>query len=263
MNNIFKYRRLIARTISEAIACLSHARNPPEGFRVLTYHAVGTPALGDRMGIFSVTPERFRRHMALLSAWKHGSVVELSETALLGEGSRIAITFDDGYLDNLEVAAPILIELGLPFTVFMTSEFVRKRRAGFLSPSAVRELARLPGLQIGAHSANHIPLSRCDDSSLRNELVSSKHYLEDILGSEVRMLAYPYGAANRRVRDYALDAGYSLGACSFAGINQPERDPMLLSRTEILSFDNERVFSQKLHGDWDWYRWHVQDPACF
>jgi peptidoglycan/xylan/chitin deacetylase (PgdA/CDA1 family) len=259
---IVKCRRLIAKTISEAIACFYCADNPPQGFRILMYHAVGTPALGDRLGIFSLTPERFRRQMALLSAWKQGSVVGLSEKALLGGGIRVAVTFDDGYLDNLEMAAPILIELGLPFTVFVTSEFVRKGIAGFLSPSALRELAKLPGVQIGAHGANHIPLSQCDDSNLHNELVTSKHYLEDILGSEVRTLAYPYGSANRRVKDYALAAGYRLGACSLAGINQAERDPMLLSRTEILSFDNERAFCQKLHGCWDWYRWRSQDPAC-
>jgi peptidoglycan/xylan/chitin deacetylase (PgdA/CDA1 family) len=259
---MINFRRLIARSISEVNSGFSWVRRPLEGLRVLMYHAIGTPALGDRRGLFTLTPDRFRQQMALLSAWADGSVVGFSEGALFGNGSRIAITFDDGYLDNLEIAAPILMEFGLPFTVFVTSEFVRKGRVGFLSPLAMRELAGLPGVQIGAHGANHIPLSQCDDLTLRNELVASKHYLEDILGSEVATLAYPYGAANCRVRDCALDAGYRLGASSFPGVNQSERDPMLLSRTEILAFDNKRVFAQKLHGDWDWYRWRSQDPAC-
>jgi len=83
-----------------------------------------------------------------------------------------------------------------------------------------------------------------------------------VLGGEVRTLAYPYGAADRRVRDAAMAAGYRLAACSQAGINLPERDPLLLARTEVVSFDSERVFAQKLHGDWDWYRWRTQDPVC-
>lgn len=255
-------RRLLACTISEIVAGVSWLRSPADGLRVLMYHAIGTPALGDTLGLFSLSPERFRQHMALLVRWQHGCVVDFDAAALNGAGCRVAITFDDGYLDNLEVAAPILGELGLPFTVFVTSEFVRNGKAGFLSPDALRALAALPGAQIGAHGANHVALTQCDQTSLLNELISSRQYLEDLLGGAVRTLAYPYGAVDRRVRDAALAAGYQLGACSLAGINPPERDPLLLARTEIVSFDNERVFAQKLHGDWDWYRWRKQDPAC-
>ena len=255
------FRRLLARSISEVLAGVSWIRPPVDGLRVLMYHAIGTPALGDALGLFSLTPERFRRHMMLLSCWKQGRVVAFDDGARNGVGCRVAITFDDGYLDNLEVAAPILSELGLPFTVFVTSEFVRSGKTGFLSPAALRSLAALPGARIGAHGANHIALTQCDDVTLRNELTSSRYYLEDTLGREVRTLAYPYGSVDRRVRDAACAAGYRLGACSLAGVNREERDPMLLARTEIVSFDSERIFSQKLHGDWDWYRWRTQDPA--
>ncbi|WP_319245411.1 polysaccharide deacetylase family protein [uncultured Propionivibrio sp.] len=255
-------RRFLARTISETVAGVSWIRQPTDGLRVLMYHAIGTPALGDTLGLFSLSPERFRQHMVLLAGWQRGRVVELDGSALNGNGCRVAITFDDGYSDNLEVAAPVLSELGLPFTVFVTSEFVRNGKPGFLSPNALRDLAALPGARIGAHGANHVALTQCDDTTLRNELTASRSYLENVLGSEIRTLAYPYGAADRRVRDAALAAGYCLGACSQAGVNPAARDPLLLARTEIVSFDNERVFAQKLNGDWDWYRWRTQDPAC-
>ena len=255
-------RRLLARTISETVAGATWMRAPSDGLRVLMYHAIGTPALGDKQGLFSLSPECFRQHMALLAGWAQGRVVDFDEAALRGAGCRVAITFDDGYLDNLEVAAPILGELGLPFTVFVTSEFVRSGKAGFLSPIGLRALAELPGAQIGAHGANHVPLTQCDETTLRSELTSSRLYLEDVLGREVLTLAYPYGAVDCRVRDAALAAGYQLGACSRAGINLPERDPLLLGRTEIVSFDSQRVFAQKLNGYWDWYRWRSQDVAC-
>ena len=255
-------RHLLARSVSEMVAGGSVMRPPLKGLRILMYHAIGTPALGDTRGLFSMAPERFRDHMRLLSNWRHGRVVKLEESALSGVGCRVAITFDDGYNDNLEVASPILIELGLPFTVFVTTEFIRNRKTGFLSPSALRALAALPGACIGAHGASHIALRKCDDLSLHNELTSSRQYLEDILGSEVLTLAYPYGSADLRVRNAALLAGYRIGGCSFAGINQPERDPLLLARTEVTALDGERILAQKLHGDWDWYRWRTQDPAC-
>jgi peptidoglycan/xylan/chitin deacetylase (PgdA/CDA1 family) len=226
------------------------------------YHSIGAQALGDNRALFSISPELFRRHMLYLSSWQGGRIVTFGGNSTIGTGCRVAITFDDGYLDNLEVAAPILCELGLPFTVFVTSEFVRNCKAGFLSPTSLRDLASLPGAQIGAHGANHVALTQCDDATLRNELKSSRQYLEDVLGREIRSLAYPFGAANRRVRDAALAEGYQLGACSLAGINLPARDPLLMARTEIVSYDSERVFAQKLHGYWDWYRWRTKDPAC-
>ncbi|MGH7818599.1 MAG: polysaccharide deacetylase family protein, partial [Candidatus Binatia bacterium] len=37
----------------------------------------------------------------------------------------VAITFDDGYLDNLLVASPILLERGIPATFFLTSDGLR------------------------------------------------------------------------------------------------------------------------------------------
>jgi len=255
-------KRCVARSISEVIGTVSWVRPPANGLRVLMYHAIGSPALGDSLGLFSLSAQRFSEHMTLLSAWQDGTVVDFCQTALAQNGCRIAITFDDGYLDNLEVAAPVLVALGLPFTVFVTSEFVRNNAKGFLSSAALRDLAALPGARIGAHGASHIALSQCDDQTLRDELVSSRHYLEDVIGREVNTMAYPYGAADRRVRAAAEAAGYRLGACSLAGTNDSGRDPLLLARTEIVSHDNKRVFSQKLRGDWDWYRWRTQDPAC-
>jgi peptidoglycan/xylan/chitin deacetylase (PgdA/CDA1 family) len=226
------------------------------------YHAVGTQAYGDSLGLFSIAEDKFRRQMTLLSDWRHGQIADFSEDCLSRSGNSVAITFDDGYQDNLEVAAPILIDLVLPFTVFVTSEFVRNSMRGFLTPSSLRILAGLPGVKIGAHGASHIALTQCDDKTLNQELISSRLYLEDLLGFSVDAIAYPYGAVDRRVRNATVAAGYRVGACSMAGINQPNRDPMLLCRTEIVSMDSEKIFMQKLQGNWDWYRWRTQDPAC-
>jgi peptidoglycan/xylan/chitin deacetylase (PgdA/CDA1 family) len=254
-------RRLLARSISETLAGVSWLRPPAKGLRVLMYHAIGTPALGDTLGLFSLPTEHFRQHMALLAKWTQGWVVDFNSNALNDVGCRVAITFDDGYLDNLEKAAPILCGLSLPFTVFVTSEFIRSGKAGFLSPAALRALAALPGVQIGAHGASHVALTQCDETSLRNELTRSRYYLEDLIGMPVKTMSYPYGAVDLRVRMAAAEAGFTLAACSHAGLNKLGRDPLLLCRTEVVKYDNVRLFKQKLHGDWDWYKWRNRDPA--
>lgn len=257
-----KLRRLAARSIAQLSSSLSWAHLPSTGLRVLMYHAIGTPALGDQLGLFSVSKEKFISHMKFLTKWKNGTVVDFSLNSLSAVRDDIAITFDDGYMDNLEVAAPIMIGLGLPFTVFVTTDFIKNNSPGFLSPVALRELASLPGVQIGSHGLSHTPLAHCDQRALKNELLSSRHYLEDLLGVQVDTLGYPYGSVDRRVRAAAADIGYIMGACSYPGINAAGRDPLLLSRTEINADDDVRIFEQKLRGCWDWYQWLRRDPAC-
>lgn len=250
-------RRLFARSISEVLAGATQFSSPVQGFRVLMYHSIGATAFGDSLGIFSINPDKFHQQMAKLKTWKHVELTPFSDDRASKYCNKVAVTFDDGYLDNYEIVAPIMVELKIPFTVFVTSDFIRNKKPGFLCRSTLRALAELPEVKIGAHGASHIPLTKCDQKTLKHELISSKHFLEDTLGSEVDTLSYPYGAVDRRVRDEALANGYRLGACSVAGLNKDGHDPMILSRTEILSYDNERTFSQKLKGNWDWYRWRT------
>jgi peptidoglycan/xylan/chitin deacetylase (PgdA/CDA1 family) len=198
------------------------------------------------------------RHLAHEYA---GQFVPLDIGALKRVSTGIMVTFDDGYRDNLSIAAPLLVEFGIPFTVFVCTGAVAQRRAGFLGPDDVRELASLPGARIGSHSVMHARLTECDDRTLQEELSGSKIYLEDLLGSEVDALAYPYGAVNRRVRDLAERSGYRTGVTCRLDVNPPGRDRMLLCRTTIFADDEIAVFDQKLKGKCDWYRWRHADPT--
>lgn len=246
------------RAIAETAALAGALRGPRAGLRVLMYHALGSPVLGDARGIFSAAPAMFEAHMAALAQAVHDGNAVVTGVSAQSAGDQplqVAITFDDGYADNLRVAIPILERHGFPCAVFAVSELVRKGATPFLSPPELRELAARPGVVIGAHGATHVALTQCDDRTLENELVSSKHTLEDMLGKLVTALAYPYGAVDQRVRAAAERAGYTLGYTSHFDLNRPPCDPLLLARTSILGTDNARVFRQKLNGAWDWYRW--------
>lgn len=94
---------------------------------VLSYHRVspaaapspGTPAEVAGRGMV-VTAPRFRRQLAALA--ERYEVVPARHARERGVRPRVAITFDDGYADNAEVAAPALRELGLPATFFVTTD---------------------------------------------------------------------------------------------------------------------------------------------
>jgi peptidoglycan/xylan/chitin deacetylase (PgdA/CDA1 family) len=97
-------------------------------------------------GMF-VTPETFRRHLDWLR--QEFRVLPLPEiVSRLAEGKDLprgacAITFDDGWRDNLEHGLPALVAAGLPATVFLVSERVGTKGA-FWPDEVCRRLGGLP-----------------------------------------------------------------------------------------------------------------------
>lgn len=83
---------------------------------VLTYHRV---VEGRDPLLQCVGPDRFAAQLEVLAA--NADVVSLAELDRPSSRPRAAITFDDGYADNAEVAAPILAAAGLPATFFVTA----------------------------------------------------------------------------------------------------------------------------------------------
>jgi len=210
----------------------------------------------------SVAPDSFRQQMTSLKQNKAVMVVPLDLTALsMCTGTRVAITFDDGYRDHLMIVAPMLAELGIPFSVFVVPRYIETGHPYYLNVDQLSELSTMAGCTVGSHGMNHVRLVDLDEDALIRELRDSRQWLEDRLSRPVNMLAYPHGSVNQRVRNAAAAVGYTLGVCSHAGINGEERDPLMLCRTEILGCDSLRVFHHKLSGALDWRRLRVKDPA--
>ena len=92
---------------------------------VLVYHRVGEPSLDPWR--LTVKPEIFAGQMDTLARdWSALSLAELSEgfsQRCLPERA-VAVTFDDGYADNLEIAAPVLLEHKIPATLFVATELI-------------------------------------------------------------------------------------------------------------------------------------------
>ena len=211
------------------------------------YHAIGSPVAEDVAGRYSLPPLLFSNHVACLTDL---SVSRFSE---IRDGTTgVVLTFDDGFRDILDVAAPLLEEANIPYTVFVTPDFAMSGDPRYLHPDDLKILASFPGAGIGAHGKSHRRLTECDAAALVSELRGSRAWLEDLLGREVDTMSYPHGAVDERVRDAAQNAGYRLAATScFAPANFAE-DPLRLARIDIWAQDCERDLRTKLDGHWDW-----------
>jgi len=96
---------------------------------ILMYHRVATPTV-DPWGL-SVRPEHFRQHVVMLR--ERRTPLALSDfVARLRAGTlpdnAVAVTFDDGYVDNLREARPHLVAANVPATVFLTVGAVGQAR---------------------------------------------------------------------------------------------------------------------------------------
>lgn len=101
-------------------------------FRIVTYHGVDEQ---DESVVnfdhLQIQPRLFTRHLeALARVYRPIPLREAVEGFLAGRGwpeRGLAVTFDDGYTNNLQIAAPILRRLGIPATFFVTAGFVEGR----------------------------------------------------------------------------------------------------------------------------------------
>lgn len=96
---------------------------------VLMYHRIGPPGTAD--GGVMVSSTHFGQHLQALR--DHFVTVPLAElVASLAAGAAprrsVAITFDDGYVDNLTAAKPLLERHDVPATVFVVSGYVGSGR---------------------------------------------------------------------------------------------------------------------------------------
>jgi peptidoglycan/xylan/chitin deacetylase (PgdA/CDA1 family) len=219
------------------------------------YHSVGADVVGDVQGLYNISPSLFRAHMEALAQLHKARLAPLQ--MMDSEAGGIAVTFDDGYRNTLEVAAPVLSGLGIPFTAFVASGFVSSGDPLYLSPAGLVELASVPGATIGAHGYTHRRLTDCDDAELDSELTGSRAWLEDLLGRPVTSMSYPHGAADQRVRVAAAKAGFRIAACSRFGSHTRGEDPLMVARTDVWAQDNRSRFLAKLAGDWDWLGWRT------
>ena len=168
-------------------------------------------------GDIDISPERFEQQLEWLA--RSGKVVSLEATLNHARKDAIAITFDDGYRDNLTVALPLLEKFNLPMTLFVVAGFVDSE--GYLSEEELQEIGNHPLITIGSHGLWHRHFNRITLDEAGFELKESKRLLEDAIRKPVDLVAWPYGECSAEVEQLAGECGYRAGWAVWQGTNGP------------------------------------------
>lgn len=215
---------------------------------VLLYHRVSDQVRDN----LTVGVAQFERHVALIR--RHCRPVSIEEVLTWHRVPRcdaplVCITFDDGYLDNYEHAAPILERYLVPAAFFVSTGIIGWN---FRFPHDVRRgnppipvmqwdhlrAMRASGFTIGSHSVSHINCAREPEENVWQELVQSGLDLQRELNlrKEELIFAYPYGGRQHMTPqrlELVKRAGYRGCLSAYGGSNIGEVDRFNIMRCGI------------------------------
>ncbi len=188
---------------------------------VLMYHYVDDepPPAGPYADGLTVRTPDFVEELEYLAENGY-QAVRLSDVYLAMAGLKelpaksVALTFDDGGLDNYTVAFPLLKQYGFTATFFVITKTVG--RDGQMSWEQLQEMVAA-GMSVQSHSVSHPDLRGVSDEKLRSELVDSRQAITEAVGELGYAFCYPSGACDERVVEAVRSAGYVMAVVTDKG----------------------------------------------
>lgn len=233
---------------------------PDAHINILTYHSIS-----EAPGPTSIPLDTFRGQMEVLAQSGY-SVISLSDIVDWHGGTReldprsVVITFDDGFADFADVAAPILQSRGWSATVFLPSGCIGGHDSWEGEGAPLRPLMNwqqisdlaAAGIEFGSHTVNHVDLTTLTTERLRDELTASHAAISERLGRLPTFFAPPYGRSNASVRSeirkyYSASVGVRLQRAS------RQSDLFDLPRIEMHYFRDLRRWRAHLDGKGEGY----------
>lgn len=227
---------------------------------VLMYHHIN-PHAGDTV---TVTPDVFAGQMSYLfdEGYQALSIDELLEcingNKVINEKA-VVITFDDGWLDNLVYAVPILANHMFRAAFFIITARVDAASAKTIDPvlvvpnhetskkliesgqadrvvldwNTIKKLERSGLYRFYSHTVNHLRCADLGDDVLQAELADSKQRIEKELRRKCDYLCWPYGSFSHDALKRAAAVGYKGFFTTIDGFCESGSDPFMIKRIEV------------------------------
>ena len=232
---------------------------------VVMYHRVINNS--ENEGIYGtyIYENIFRQHMQYLKD-NNFDVITFEDLNKIGWRNRfqrnkkyIMITFDDGYVDNYNLAFPILKEFGFKATIFLMGESTYnewdvnaggEKKFELMDKFMIKEMQDY-GIEFGAHTFNHPKLNKLSEEEIRHQIVDVKKPLEEKIEKEIITFAYPYGILNDHAKKMAREAGYTFTVSTDSGSVCLSDDLYQIRRIAIFPNTNLFSFKRKVAGNYN------------
>jgi peptidoglycan/xylan/chitin deacetylase (PgdA/CDA1 family) len=226
---------------------------------ILVYHQIAeAPQSGAPFRSLYVSPSAFARQMSMLKllGYQGMSMTDL-QPYLRGEktGRVVGITFDDGYLNNLTNALPVLKKQGFTSTCYVVDGLLGQTNVwdesiGIAQTPLMTEEQLLQwqagGQEAGAHTQDHVDLLTVSEIAAWKQIAKSKTTLQTLLAKPVSHFCYPYGKFDERHSTMAKQATYETATTTVRGRVHAATNMLTLPRVPVLRSTSLLVFWLKI-----------------
>lgn len=227
---------------------------------ILLYHQVGKdPSELTNLDCYC-DQDRFEEQMEYLynSPYKVIPLEELmtiiNSKKCLSNEHYIVLTFDDGCAKFSKTVLPILKKYNFPATIYPVAGSLGQMASWpkVINPDfnivSELELKKLSdqGINIGAHTINHVKLSNCNFDVAKEEIKKSKQILENIIGKEVTSFSYPHGDYDENICSLVKTVGFSNAVTCMSDFVTSDVEIYELPRKYVTYFDTLDKFKNIL-----------------
>lgn len=221
---------------------------------ILLYHRVDN--VKNDPHLLSVSKENFYQQIKFLS--KNYKLVTMSKLIELKRGKislskYVAITFDDGYVDNFLNALPVLKEFNVSATIFVVAGQIDSQEPYYWEKgidksdigraATADELVQMVSsglVEIGSHTISHPHLSNESILVQKEEISRSKSMIEKKIGQSISGFSYPFGGYQDVTAETVAivkEVGYNYACMAYGG--------------NVFSSSNEFELPRQIVRNWD------------
>ena len=228
--------------------------------RIMMYHMISNqPKKGKKSGL-RVTPEMFEKQLSYFkdNGWKFIKMSELKDHE--NDTKVVAITFDDGYLDNYTQAFPLLKKYDACATLYLVIDRHQndwsikknpKHNTGVLaeeeklSDDNIKEMLYSGVFELGGHTITHPYLPNIPLDDKKHEMIECKNILETTFNTKVSSFAYPFGIYNDEDVKIVETSSFESAVTTNEGVANADT-PFELKRIKASGKDNFFAFKLRV-----------------